>query len=164
MSVRFQTGSAAGTGTVSSSGNLTASPISVDSSEPVGSDPIVITQGELSVTVPFTVDQTPFGVAPITLPPAVPGEVYGPVTLHAIGVGASALGYTTTLKWKKISLPKGFKLSASGVLSGTLSSKLAPGGTSITVEVAETVTTVNGKKKIKTKTTSPAATIALTIG
>jgi hypothetical protein len=56
------------------------------------------------------------------------------------------------LKWKKVTLPKGLKLSSTGVLSGTPSAKLAA-PSSVTVKVTETVTTLNGKKKVKTPTT-----------
>jgi hypothetical protein len=55
------------------------------------------------------------------------------------------------LKWKKVTLPKGLKLSSTGVLSGTPSAKL-PAPSSVTVQVTETVTTLNGKKKVKTLT------------
>jgi hypothetical protein len=48
------------------------------------------------------------------------------------------------------------------VLSGTPNTKLAAGPTSVTVQVTETVTTLNGTKKVKTKTTVQ-ATIPLTI-
>jgi hypothetical protein len=67
-----------------------------------------------------------------------------------------------TLKWKKVSLPKGLKLSKTGVLSGTPSTKLLAGTTSVKVQVTETVTTLNGKHKVKTKTTVQ-ATILLSI-
>ena len=56
----------------------------------------------------------------------------------------------------------GLNLSSTGVLSGTPSTKLAAGPSSVTVQVTETVTTLNGKKKVKTKTTVQ-ATIPLTI-
>jgi len=68
----------------------------------------------------------------------------------------------TTLKWHKITLPKGLKLSSAGVLSGTPSAKLSAGPSSVTVQATETVTTLNGKKKVKTKATAQ-ATIPLTI-
>ena len=74
----------------------------------------------------------------------------------------SAPGYTTTLKWDKVSLPKGMKLSSKGVLSGTPSKTLAAGPSSVTVKVTETVTTLKGTKKVETKTTVR-ATIPLTI-
>jgi hypothetical protein len=48
------------------------------------------------------------------------------------------------------------------VLSGTPSKKLTAGQSSVKVQVTETVTTRNGKKKVKTKTTVQ-ATIALSI-
>jgi len=110
-----------------------------------------------------------FGISTASLPGATRGQLFGPVGLQAEGVGVSASGYTTTLKWAKgavtrpaRALPKGLKLSSAGVLSGTPSTKLAAGASSIAVKVTETVTTLNGKKRIKTKTTV-AAIIPLTI-
>jgi Putative Ig domain len=104
-----------------------------------------------------------FGIAPVTLPPATPGQAYGPIALQAVGVGTSSPGYTTTLKWKGGSLPKGLKLNTqTGALSGRPSEKLKAGQTSIKVKVTESVTTVVGAKKTVAKTTA-SATIPLTI-
>ncbi len=104
-----------------------------------------------------------FLVTTASLPNATPGTAYGPVTLTTQEAGVSASPYTTTLKWKKVGhLPKGLKLSKTGVLSGTPSTKLKAGMSSVKVSVTETVTTRNGKKKVKTKTTVQ-ATIPLTI-
>jgi len=94
-----------------------------------------------------------FSVTTSSLPAAARGSVYTPVTLSLGAVGVSAPGFTTTIKWKKVTLPKGFVLSASGVLSGTPSAKLAAGANSVTVSATETVITLNGKKKVKTVTT-----------
>jgi hypothetical protein len=91
------------------------------------------------------------------LPPAAPGTAYGPVTLTTDGGTPSA-----TFKWKKVTAPRGLKLSSAGVLSGTPSKKLSAGPTSITVTATETVITVSGKKKTTTKTPIQ-ATIPLTI-
>ncbi|MGA8726953.1 MAG: putative Ig domain-containing protein [Acidimicrobiales bacterium] len=110
----------------------------------------------------FTWTILPFGVATTSLPNARPGTPYGPATLQAGGVGASATGYTTTLKWGKVLLPKGLKLSSSGVLSGTPSAKLPTVSFPLVVNLTETVITLNGKKKVKTRTTVQ-ATIPLTI-
>ena len=77
---------------------------------------------------------------------------YGPVALQAGNVGPSTSPHSTILKWKKVTLPKGLKLSNHGVLSGTPGAKLGP-PSSVTVQVTETVTTLNGKKKVKTKAT-----------
>ena len=101
-----------------------------------------------------------FQIPPPALPAVTPGHAYGPVQLQAIGAGAGA-----TLKWKKVApLPKGLKLSSTGVLSGTPNKKLnASSNSSIMVQVTETVTTVNSHdKKVKTKTIAN-ATIPLTI-
>ena len=97
------------------------------------------------------------------LPDGTCGVAYGPVTLQASGISASAGSYVTTLKWKKVALPKGLKLTSAGVLSGTPSlTKLVSGSNPITVKVTETVTTLNGTKKIKT-TTTVEATVALNL-
>ena len=103
-----------------------------------------------------------FLITTSSLPPATPGTVYGPVTLQTANQGVSSSPYVTTLKWKKVTLPKGLKLSRDGVLSGTLNAKSVPGPSSATVQVTETVTTLNGSKKVKTKTTAQ-ATIPLTV-
>jgi len=103
-----------------------------------------------------------FTISTSSLPSASPGVAYGPLTLQETGAGTSTSPYATTFKWKKIALPKGLKLSKDGVLSGTPNAKLAAGPSSVTVQVTETVTTLNGKKKVKTKTTVQ-ATIPLTI-
>src|ERR1019366_5296987 len=67
------------------------------------------------------------------------------VGFRASGSGSSP--HTTMLKWKKVTLPKGLKLSSAGVLSGTPSAKLAA-PSSVMVQVTQTVITLNGKKKI----------------
>jgi hypothetical protein len=88
-----------------------------------------------------------------SLPDAAPGVPYGPVALVAGGAASSTNPYVTTLKWKKVSLPKGMKLSKDGVLSGRVNKKVPSGSNSVTVQVTATVTTLNGKKKVKTVTT-----------
>ncbi len=123
-----------------------------------GAIPIAIAAGDYHSLV----IGTKFAVATTALPDATPGTSYGPVTLNAEGVGTSTNPYATTLKWKKVTLPKGLKLSSAGVLSGTPNKKLMAGPSSVTVQVTETVTTLNGKKKVKTPTTAQ-ATIPLTI-
>lgn len=67
-------------------------------------------------------------------PNATSGLPYGPVALQAVG-GTSTSPYVTTLKWKKVPLPKGLKLSSAGVLSGTPSAKLHAGFFSVIVQV-----------------------------
>ena len=111
-----------------------------------------------------------FAIGTTSLPGATRSVAYGPVTLTAVNVAASASPFVTTLKWGKvplatggkIRLPYGLKLTRDGVLSGTPNSKLTPGASSITVQVTEKVTTFNGTKKVVTKTTAQ-ATIPLTI-
>jgi hypothetical protein len=104
----------------------------------------------------------PFGISTTSLPNATPGTAYGPVTLTTQEAGVSTSPNVTTLKWKKVALPKGLKLSSTGVLSGTPSSKLLADPNSATVQVTETVITLNGKMKVKTPTTVE-ATIPLAI-
>ena len=104
----------------------------------------------------FTWTILSFGIATTSLLNATPTSPYGPVTLQAAGLGVSANPYTTTLKWKKVTLPKGMKLSSAGVLSGTPNKNLAAGPSSVTVKVTETVTTLNGRRKVKTATTAEA--------
>jgi hypothetical protein len=103
-----------------------------------------------------------FTITTSSLPACTTGVAYGSVALQEAGAGTSTSPYTTTLKWKKVTLPKGLTLSSAGVLSGTPSSKLVGGSSSITVQVTETVTTLNGRRKVKTTTTA-SATIPLTI-
>ena len=109
-------------------------------------DPVVPLTGKAAPPPPS------FAVATTSLPKASPGTPFGPISLQAGGLGVSASPYVTTLKWKKVTLPKGLKLSAAGVLSGTPSAKRAA-PSSVTVQVTETVITLNGKKKVKTPTT-----------
>ena len=111
---------------------------------------------------PQSVPVAGFTITTSSIPGATPGTPYGPVTLQTAGAGTSTSPYTTTVKWKKVMLPKGLALSSIGVLSGTPNKKLAAGPSSVTIQVTETVTTLNGKKKVKTKTTVQ-ATIPLTI-
>jgi hypothetical protein len=110
-----------------------------------------------SVTITYS-----FAIATTSLPNATPGAPYGPVTLTTENAGVSTSPYSTTFKWTKVSLPKGMKLLSAGVLYGTPNKKLPAGASSVTIEVTETVTTLEGKKHIKTKTTVE-ATIPLTI-
>jgi len=117
----------------------------------VGLYKVTGTDGSLTGSTTFTVSTTPpgFRISTASLPNATPGHAYGPVTLTTTGSTPGA-----TLKWKKLArLPKGIKLSHSGTLSGTASTKLVPNtNATVSIEVTETaVTTTNGKtSKIKT--------------
>jgi len=118
---------------------------------------------------PQSFDVLGFSITTSSLPIATPGVAYGPVILVTAGSGTSASPYATTFKWAKgtvvspaTALPKGLKISSAGVLSGTPSTKLASGPSSVSIKVTETVTTFNGTKKVKSKTTAD-ATIALSI-
>jgi lysophospholipase L1-like esterase len=103
-----------------------------------------------------------FAIATAPLPNATPGTPYGPVTLTARNAGISASPFVTTLTWAKVTLPKGLRLSSTGVLSGTPNRKLTPGAAPVTVRVTERVTTLNGTKRVKTRVTVQ-ATIPLTV-
>jgi hypothetical protein len=99
-----------------------------------------------------------FGIATASLPPAIPGSAYGPVSLLS---GGSKPG--STLKWTKAApLPKGLKLLRTGVLIGTPSPKLPAETFGISVKVTQTVISLVGGKRVKTKTTV-LATIPLRI-
>lgn len=139
----------------------------IDATTPKGS----LGYADLSITTPggstilrdaFLYMNTSFGIATTSLQAATRGATYGPVTLQVESEGLSTSPYVTTVKWKKVALPRGMKLSKAGVLSGAPNHKLTPGSTSVTVQATETVTTLNGKKKVKTKTTVE-ATIPLTL-
>jgi hypothetical protein len=104
----------------------------------------------------------PFSVSTTSVPGAVRGQAYGPVSLQATGITASAAGHTTKLRWARVSLPHGIKLSSVGVLSGTPNKRLVVGSSSVIVRATETVTTLNGSQKVVTKTTVEAS-IPLTI-
>jgi len=106
--------------------------------------PVPATQWDTTATPSVTI--TTLSIATTGLPAATPGTPYGPETLQAANLGSSTSPYVTTLKWKKITLPKGLRLSSAGVLSGTPNQKLAT-PTSITVQVTETVRTFNSKGK-----------------
>lgn len=97
------------------------------------------------------------------LPTATIGRPYAPVALHVLGVATStAAGKTTTVMWKKVSLPKGLKLSTTGALSGSLSHQVTPGTSPVVVHVTETAYLANGTK-VQRVTTSETATLSLTV-
>ena len=74
-----------------------------------------------------------------SLPPATVGHTYT-LQFHAAGG-------QVPLKWAKAGhLPKGLKLSKSGLLSGTVSTKVAPGTYSVTIKVQDS--TRKGKQKV----------------
>ena len=102
-------------------------------------------------------------IVPAPLPSATPGAAYTSTQLQVLGVTPSVTGYTTKVKWKKVTLlPPGLKLSKTGVLSGTPNSRLGAGVVSITVQVTEKVTTfVGGVKTITSSTVQ--GTLSLTI-
>ena len=126
--------------------------------------PSAATQWDTTATPSVTImTGTHFCITTTVLPPSTPGMAYGPVTLEAGNLGTSTSPYATTLKWKKVALPKGLKLSKPGVLSGTPNKRLAAAQSSVTVQVTETVITLNSKNRpVKTKTTVE-ATVPLTI-
>ena len=121
-----------------------------NSSSLIGTAPLTESGYDLLQTQLFPA--LPFEISTTSLTHATPGTPYGPVTLLTTSPDASTSPFVTTLKWKKVTLPKGLKLSSGGMLSGTPNAKLAA-PSSVTVQVTETVITLNGKKKVKTKTT-----------
>jgi hypothetical protein len=114
--------------------------------------------GEVDITPTIT----GFAIGTTSLPSATRGAVYGPITLTADNVDPSTSPFVTALKWHKVSLPKGLKLSSTGVLSGSPKTKLIPGQSSVTITLTEKVTTFNGTQKVKAMKTVQ-ATIPLTI-
>jgi hypothetical protein len=115
--------------------------------------PSAATEWDTTGTPSVTITTLGFGVSTTSLPPATPGTAYGPVVLQAGNLGTSTSPYVTTVKWHKVVLPKGLRLSSTGVLSGTPNKKLVAGPSSVTVQATEKVTTLNGKMKVKSKTT-----------
>jgi outer membrane protein assembly factor BamB len=103
-----------------------------------------------------------FAISTASLPDAKRGTAYGPITLQESGAGTSRSPYVTTFKWKRVSVPRGLRLSSTGVLAGTPSARLNPGPSSVTVQVTEKVITLNGRSRIKIRTTVQ-ATIPLNI-
>lgn len=110
----------------------------------------------------FTWHVVSFGIVTSSLPGAVHGQAYAPIQLRVAGVGVSAPGYVTTVTWAKVALPKGMKLSPTGILAGVPSKTLVPGTAQVTVKVTEKVTTLHGTKVVRTRTTA-LATIPLVI-
>ena len=116
-----------------------------------------------TATPTVTITTLGFYISTTSLPTATISLTYGPVTLQAAGLGVSASPFVTTLKWKKLTpLPRGLRMSSAGVLSGTAGRRAVAGQTSVTVQVTESVTTLNGTRTVKTKTTAQ-ATIPLTV-
>jgi YVTN family beta-propeller protein len=146
----------ASTGSVVQTIGVGTYPYSVSSD---GTHVWVANQGSNTVT---EISIVGFTITTSSLPNATPGVAYGPVTLQAANRTVSTSPYTTALKWKKVTGPRGLKLSSAGVLSGTPTARLQAGPSSVAVQVTETVTTLNGKKKVKTLSTVQ-ATIPLTI-
>jgi hypothetical protein len=111
---------------------------------------VTATNGFGSATSSTTLSRQ-FFVPVTTLPSAIPGTAYQPVTLTAANIGVSTSPYITTVKWKRVTFPKGMTLSTTGVLGGTPSKHyIAPA--SITVSATETVVTFNGTRNVVTKT------------
>ena len=92
-------------------------------------------------------------ITPTLLPEAARGVPYTSEALLVSSAGSSG-GSTTTLEWHALEIPKGLRLSSSGVISGTPSTQLASGSYTVVASVTETVTTVSGGKTSKTKTTA----------
>ena len=100
------------------------------------------------------------------LPTAVPGTPYGVspvVTLQVLGAVANSSTSTTTLKWTKVSLPKGMILSTTGVLSGTPNHALYSGTFALIVKVTESIRSTSVKPKPKSIILTTQATISLSL-
>ena len=105
----------------------------------LGTFPITITADDgvgVAATQSFELIVTDFIVATTSLPAGTRGTPYSATLASA--------GLTGVVEWKKVgTLPKGLKLSSTGVLSGTPSTKLAAGNYTVSVSV----TTGKGKGK-----------------
>ena len=141
--------------TVSGLSNGTSYTFTVKATSPAG------TGAASAASASVTPAGAGFAVTTTSLPAAVRGHAYGPATLAVSGVTASSPGFTTTVAWAKgaatssgPALPKGLKLSKTGVLSGTPSATVAAGSYTVSVKATETVTTVTGGKAKKVKTTT----------
>jgi hypothetical protein len=126
--------------------------------------PSAATQWDTTRTPSVTITATNpiFSIATTSLPSATPGAPFGPVTLQA-NAGISTSPYSTTLKWKKLTGPRGLRLSSTGVLSGTPTRRVQAGPSSVEVQVTETVTTLNSQNRPVTTKATVQATIPLTI-
>ncbi len=128
-----------------------------------GTFPIVLTASNgvsPDATQSFTLTvATLLQISTSSLPNATPGQAYGPVQLQTIGALPGA-----SLRWKKAgSLPRGLKVSSSGILSGVPSAKLVAGSDlPVPVQVTEEVVTYQGRHKHTTKTTV-STTLTVTI-
>ena len=110
-----------------------------------------------------------FLISTSTLPGATPGIDYRPFQLTVQEIGASYHPYKTTVTWAQqavaspaTAVPKGMTLSAAGILTGTPSVTLPPEYSLLRIQATETVTSVNGTKKVIIKKTVEAS-IPLTI-
>jgi hypothetical protein len=115
--VTFNTATGVLSGTPSVSGTF---PITFTASNGVGSP----------ATQSFTLTVAIIRITTTSLPAAQRGAAYSATLQESGGV--------PPVKWKKLSkLPKGLKMNSSGVISGTVSVKAAPGPYSVTVSVTD---------------------------
>jgi Putative Ig domain len=151
--LRFDASTGQVTGTPKATGSYSITAQVTDNGDP-GSQPV---SQPLTITINATAPG--FQISTASLPAAQPKTAYGPFQLRTTGASAGA-----SFKWQKVSLPKGIKLSTTGVLSGTLGKKLQAGTSAkVSVRVTETVVTKVGKKKVKTRTVaSDSWTLAIT--
>ncbi len=109
----------------------------VSSKAPLGADMVVANYSGDSIFAPsqgetlLTVSVVPsLQITTTSLPPATIGVLYS----HQL----SASGGTLPFKWKRVlALPKGLKLSSTGLLAGTISTKVPPGEYPISVRVTD---------------------------
>ncbi|MGA8725208.1 MAG: putative Ig domain-containing protein [Acidimicrobiales bacterium] len=144
-----ETGSLPNGVTLTSSGELSGTPTQS------GTFPVTITgvngDGEAIQSFTLTVTRV-FQIWTSTLPNATPGQPYGPLQLQSTGGGPGS-----TLRWRKAgALPSGLMLTYAGTLLGTPNPNLRlrrgeylP----VRVQVTETLITIHGIRRVKTRTT-----------
>ena len=115
-----------------------------------GTPAVTVNSGTYPLTITASNGITPAATESFTLTVYAPLVVSGPASLPAGTAGVSYSGATFTATgadgiyvWKKVSLPKGLAISATGVLSGTPKSA---GSYTVTVEVESK----DGKVKLST--------------
>ncbi len=96
-----------------------------------------------------------FLITTTSLPNGIPGAPYQPLPLTVQEPGVSTSPYETNLTWTGVDLPTWLSLTSSGSLSGTPHKN--SGTSSITVRVTETVKTVVGGTKVRTRETVQAS-------
>ncbi len=103
-----------------------------------------------------------FAIMLPSLPRATRGRSFGPIRLQSTGVAPSTPLKSVTVSWTPVAVPLGLKLSSSGVLSGVVTTHVAPGNRAVKVRAIETIKTrVGGTFKVTSFAVQ--ATFTLTI-